>query len=82
MLVSGAVVLIATLIVLVEYQGIRKMIGKKDLLFFLLFLLIGTGLNILNGLHVKMPSSIGWLIIVYQPISDVFTRFFSVGGGL
>lgn len=77
MLVVGAVLIIGFIIILIELKGLKAIIGKKDLVLFSLFLLVGIGLNIMNGLHINLPYTLEWLVFVFQPISNLITRFLS-----
>lgn len=62
---------VALTIIFIEYPTIKKGTFKKEEYLFVLFLFIGIGLNIINGLHIKFPNLLDWLIIVYKPISQL-----------
>ncbi|WP_256759289.1 hypothetical protein [Cohnella sp. WQ 127256] len=46
----------------------------KEMWVFSILLLIGTGLSIAWVLHVKLPSPLSLLAIIYHPFNDFVTR--------
>jgi hypothetical protein len=64
------IVLIAIILMLIDVPNIVRKKKRKDLFFFLTILIVGAVLNILNVLHINIPSPVSLLHIVYGPISD------------
>lgn len=62
---------VALAIIFIEYPSLKKGTFKKDKYLFVIFLFIGVGLNIINGLRIKFPNLLDWLIIIYKPISQL-----------
>lgn len=71
MLVVLGILLVAFAIVWVEFPLLKNSKSNKDISLFSLFLLIGIGLNMMYELHLNPPNLLGWLMIVYKPISRI-----------
>jgi len=77
MLAVISVLFAAFAIIFIEYPLLKDSKLKKEIYLFLLFIFAGIGLNIINSLHIKFPTLLDWLIIVYKPVSKIVFRWLS-----
>jgi len=71
MYVIIGVLFVSLVIVYIELPSIKERKLKRELYSFVFFLLIGIGLNMVNGLHIKFPNLLDWLAIVYKPVRQL-----------
>lgn len=71
------IILVALIITLIDFPTLKKRKLNREVFLFFALLLIGIGLNIVSSLNLKVPTLIDWLIIVYQPISQLVFRWLS-----
>lgn len=71
------IILVALIITLIDFPTLKKRKLNREVFLFFALLLIGVGLNIVSSLNLKVPTLIDWLIIVYQPISQLVFRWLS-----
>jgi predicted cation transporter len=64
------IILIAIILMVIDVPSIVRKKEIKELLFFFTFLIAGVTLNILNVLHINIPSPVSLLRIVYGPVSN------------
>jgi integral membrane sensor domain MASE1 len=69
------IIAVAIVIFVIEVPALRRNRYIKELWFFSVLLLLGTGLSIVWALHVPLPSPLEWLTIVYKPLHDFIMRF-------
>jgi len=69
------IIAVAIVIFIIEVPALRRNRYIKELWFFALLLLLGTGLSIVWALHVPLPSPFEWLTIIYKPLDDFIMRF-------
>lgn len=69
MLAIIGILFVVLAIIFIEFSSIKEKKFKKEMYLFILFLLVGIGLNVINTLHIKFPNLLDWLIFVYKPIS-------------
>jgi len=65
---------IGTLIALVEVPSLKKKNFKKDISIFFLFLSTGIMLTILVSLGINIPTPLGFITKLYNPISSTLER--------
>lgn len=64
---------------LIAYFSIPALVKKKDfktIWTFTILLLIGTALNIANGLEIKIPSPLDLITKIFHPIRESIIAFF------
>jgi len=71
MYVIIGVLFVSLVIVYIELPSIKERKLKREIYSFVCFLLIGIGLNMVNGLHIKFPNLLDWLAIVYKPVRQL-----------
>ncbi|TYR81692.1 hypothetical protein FZC66_07620 [Priestia megaterium] len=65
------VLLISIVILVVELPKLLKMDKRKDMYFFLIFLLLSTVMNIVYYLQLPVPNPLDWLTTVLQPLTKL-----------
>lgn len=71
-----AIGIIAASLAILAIDGprIRKMRPRRDFIVFSVFLLLGTGLSIIEfATHLELPNPSDLLIVVYKPVHHVIT---------
>ncbi len=71
--VIGILLLVAA-IVRFEVPSLLRKKNKKELVVFLLFLFIGTGLGIVQSLGKPIPNPMDLLSFILKPINDTLFR--------
>ncbi|WP_419955083.1 hypothetical protein ACN6MT_05800 [Neobacillus niacini] len=68
------ILLIAAVILWMEVPPLLEKKDKKELVVFSIFLVIGLGLSIAQGLGKPIPNPLDLLTLVFKPIHDVLVR--------
>lgn len=71
MIVAG-ILLFAALVAAREVPLIRKQGLKRELVVFVALLLLGTVLNVLHFLGMRITNPLEWVYVGYKPLSDFF----------
>jgi len=58
----------------VDLPGLIRRKLFKEIWVFLILLTLGAGLSIAFSLHVKLPSPVDWVMIVYKPLGDLLGK--------
>ncbi|MGZ4032210.1 MAG: hypothetical protein ACXVP5_01430 [Tumebacillaceae bacterium] len=66
----GGIVLLGALASWLEVPRLRKAKLYRELWTFSLLMLFGTGLAIMQSLHLPLPNPLNGVILIYQPFSD------------
>lgn len=65
-------IVVATLAIFAfEFPYLRKKKLRKELWVFSVLLLCGFGLGVALSLHIRIPSPLDGLIVVYKPLGEV-----------
>jgi hypothetical protein len=67
--------LFAALVAAREIPLLRKQGLKREIVVFVALLLLGTVLNILHFLGLRIKSPLDWIYVAYKPLSDFFFHF-------
>lgn len=70
-----SIIAIAVGIFLMEAPSLRKHRYIKELCFFSVLLLLGTGFTLVWALHIPIPSPLEWLENLYKPLDHYVMRF-------
>jgi hypothetical protein len=70
------ILLVVVVISLIEVPSLLKKGLKKELWVFGILILLGTGLNIAQGLKIDIPNPLDWINVVYKPFSDFVLGLF------
>ena len=76
MTVISGILLVTVVISLIEVPSLLKKGLKKELWVFGILILLGTGLNIAQGLKIDIPNPLDWINVVYKPFSDFVLGLF------
>ncbi|MFP3125853.1 hypothetical protein OH784_24610 [Ectobacillus funiculus] len=71
------ILFIGALITLLEVPSLKNKNHKKDIFMFFLLLSIGTMLTILVSLGIDIPTPLGVITKLYNPISSYLERVLS-----
>lgn len=62
-------------IVFIDYPVLKRNKQPKEMTLFVMFLVLGVCLNLINIGQIKVPHIMDWLIIVYRPLSQIVNNW-------
>lgn len=72
MIVVAGILLFAALVAVKEVPSLRQQGLNRELVVFAVLLLLGTVLNVLHFLGLRITNPLEWVYVGYKPLSDFF----------
>ncbi|NQX60053.1 hypothetical protein [Paenibacillus qinlingensis] len=76
MIVVAGILIVVTMIIVIDAVPLWKRKMNRELVLFFFLLLVGTGLNLAQTLHMEIPNPVDWIKAFYLPASDFLMRLF------
>ncbi|MEF3310133.1 hypothetical protein PV433_14650 [Paenibacillus sp. GYB004] len=76
-MIVASIIASTVLIALLEAPALWRKQSWKELWTVCVLLLAGTLLSVAQALHMPIPNPVGWITVIFKPVSEVVTRLLS-----